>query len=98
MKAGATFNVQADTPGVVLRATLFAGPKMDYPGAPGAFGAVAQGEPSPLCGAPTPTTWAKFEGILEIPEGEKKIIPFVFSWKSVSNNATGTSDTHPIYR
>ena len=84
VKAGADFATDPDTPGPVLRATLFDRQMKDVAGGHIFVGlqGVQRGDPSPLRGAPVPTNWTKIEGVVEIPPGTVTLILFVFCWKT----------------
>ncbi len=84
VKAGDNFHQEAGTPGVVMRATLFERPGVDY--APGhifiGMNGVSQPSAAPLESGIVPKVWTKIEGVIEIPQGVTQMIFFVFCWKA----------------
>ena len=85
VKADQGFRIESGTPGLLLRATLFAAPGVDYSRGHfyvGAKGVVLGADPTPLGGAPMPTEWTKLEGVVEIPVGVREMSFFVFCWKT----------------
>ena len=84
VKADADFQVQAGTPGITLRATLFENPEKDFPGGHIFVGAkgVAIGNPALLAGSPPPREWTKIEATIKIPHGVNYLIFFVFVWRA----------------
>ena len=85
VKADQGCRVESGTAGLLLRATLFVGPAVDYPGGHyyvGAKGVVLGADPAPLADAPLPSEWTKLEGVVEIPAGVRTMMLFVFCWKT----------------
>lgn len=84
IKAGRNFAIEAGTPGLVLRATLFDRHLKDVPGGHVFVGlaGMRRGDATLLSSEPVPSVWTKVEGVIEIPAGTVHMILFVFCWKA----------------
>jgi len=84
VRAGNNFAIEAGTPGLVLRATLFDRQRKDVPGGHifVGLGGMRRGDATLLSTETVPTDWTKIEGVIEIPTGTTQMILFVFCWKS----------------
>lgn len=83
----ADWRSDASTPGIVLRATLFAAPGIDAIGGHVfiGVGASSRGAPTSAMHAPKRDEWTQVTGVLEIPPHTRFVQLFVFGWRSIGN-------------
>jgi hypothetical protein len=82
VKANEGVTVGPRSPGILLRGTLYAKNRTDYPNGHiyvGTKGAARQ-DANKLYGVPAPLQWTKIEAVIEIPPGVVELKLFVFCW------------------
>ncbi|MCE0497254.1 MAG: heparinase II/III family protein [Methylacidiphilales bacterium] len=88
VKAGADFQMQPDSPGVVIRLNMTAGTPPVGSGSDFIYldNTVSQGQPpysSPLpASASAPTEWTHIEAVVQVPAGVDSVVPTLFFWKA----------------
>ena len=82
IKAGPGWLTAAQSPGVVLRCTLYDAYQKELTSGPLFVGLKGVSrDPVKLSGPPISSIWTKIEGVIEIPSGASEMIPFVFVWR-----------------